>query len=138
MYSCDAQGLRSHGDEDAVQLLLKYVTDYYSSGCTDPRSKVYSTALGPLYFQHPGLWIAYMGRARLTSIEGHSMTIIGVEKRTDGSTNLLVFDPMFRDSTRVTRLIGRRSISGHAADLLKAYRRPTRYLRRYREFEVLR
>jgi hypothetical protein len=39
----------------ADQLLLQYVEDYYSSGCTNSKDKIRSTMLGPLYFQQPGM-----------------------------------------------------------------------------------
>lgn len=70
------------------------------------------------------------------------MTIVGFQKSTDGSRELLVFDPMFHDSPQVLRLVGAgggETVSvKKAQDLLKAYRRGSKYLRRYGEFEVLR
>jgi len=65
------------------------------------------------------------------------MTIIGFEKKKDGTTNILVFDPMFHDSSDVVRLIGQNFSHKSPTVLLKAYQRPVRYLRRYSEFEVL-
>lgn len=66
------------------------------------------------------------------------MTIIGFERKKDGSKNLLVFDPMFHDSAAVTKYIGRTFTGKAPADLLRAYRRGVKYLRKYREFETLR
>jgi zinc finger-containing ubiquitin peptidase 1 len=66
------------------------------------------------------------------------MTIIGFEKKKDGTANLLVFDPMFHDSSDLLQLVGRNFSHKNPAMLLKAYQRPVRYLRRYSEFEVLR
>lgn len=65
------------------------------------------------------------------------MTIVGFEKRSDGSRNLIVFDPMFSDAPGVTKLIGKRFEHKAPADLLKAYRRAANYLKRYKEFELL-
>jgi hypothetical protein len=66
------------------------------------------------------------------------MTIIGFEKKKDGTANILVFDPMFRGSSDVVQLFGRNSSHKNPAMLLKAYQKSMRYLRRYNEFEVLR
>lgn len=65
------------------------------------------------------------------------MTIIGFEIRDDGSANLLVFDPMFKTSPAMQRLIGTSAKSDHPARLLKAYRRGNRYLQKYKLFELL-
>jgi zinc finger-containing ubiquitin peptidase 1 len=67
------------------------------------------------------------------------MTIVGLEKRADGSMELLVFDPMFHAPASVTRLIGRSRINHDNPDSpLKLYRRGSKYLRKYHEFEILR
>jgi hypothetical protein len=66
--SCDAQGLKSEGNTRAYQLLLRYVEDYYSSGCKDPEAKVRSTTLGPLYFQQPGMSSLRQNRYRLKCV----------------------------------------------------------------------
>jgi hypothetical protein len=65
------------------------------------------------------------------------MTIIGFEKSTDGTRNILVFDPMFHDSNEITRRIGHNFTTQKAGEILRAYRRGGKYLRRYKEFEVL-
>lgn len=51
--------------------------------------------------------------------------------------NLLVFDPIFHDSTSVTKLVNQTFTHRSPGDLLRAYRRSVKYLRRYNEFEVL-
>lgn len=71
------------------------------------------------------------------TVQGHSLTIVGFEKKVDGSRNVIVFDPMFHDSSDVINLVGRELKHKHPADLLKAYRRGSRYLHKYEEFEVL-
>lgn len=67
------------------------------------------------------------------------MTIIGFEKKKDGSKNLIVFDPMFHDAANIMRLVDApRFTMKSPADMLKAYRRGVKYLKRYNEFEILR
>ena len=66
------------------------------------------------------------------------MTIVGIEKRTDGTLELLVFDPMFRDPPAVRGLVGRVLKNNTSVDKsLKLYRRGNKYLKKYHEFEVL-
>jgi len=66
------------------------------------------------------------------------MTIVGFEMKNDGTKNLIVFDPMFHDAANVMRLVDAPPFVMKApGDMLKAYRRGTKYLKRYREFEVL-
>ena len=65
------------------------------------------------------------------------MTIVGYEKQTDGSRNIIVFDPMFHDATNVMKLIGKSFTQKAPGDLLKAYRRGAKYLKKYDEFELL-
>jgi hypothetical protein len=120
---CDAQGLKDKkGGKPADTLLFEYVETYFRDGATDIDPKIRLTSLPPLYFQHPG----------------HSMTIVGFEKKRDGSKNLVVFDPMFHDASNIVRLVDAPSFKHkEPADLLRAYRRGVKYLRRYHEFEVL-
>lgn len=66
------------------------------------------------------------------------MTIIGFEKKEDGARNLLVFDPMFHDAPGVLKLVGKSFSCKNYAELLRAYRRGARYLKKYRAFEILR
>ncbi|OHW98133.1 peptidase family c78 [Colletotrichum incanum] len=49
-----------------------------------------------------------------------------------------LFDPMFRDPPALSRLIGQTFKHKSADESLKPYRRGAKYLRRYREFELLR
>ena len=65
------------------------------------------------------------------------MTIVGFEKKRDGSKNLIVFDPMFKDAPNILKHVDCKFECKEPADWLKAYRRGTKYLRRYNEFEVL-
>lgn len=66
------------------------------------------------------------------------MTIIGFEKKSDGSKNLFIFDPMFHDHSQMLKLVGKKITLRKAyVERLKAYRRGAKYLRRYKEFEIL-
>lgn len=69
---------------------------------------------------------------------GHSLTIIGFEKLKNGSKQLLVFDPSFHDSSSIVRLVGQTFVHPLPDLALKSYRRGSRYLKAYREFELLR
>jgi zinc finger-containing ubiquitin peptidase 1 len=65
------------------------------------------------------------------------MTIVGFERKEDGSKNIIVFDPMFHDATNVTKLIDIRFMHKQPEDVLRAYRRGVKYLKKYNEFELL-
>ncbi|PMD43403.1 DUF1671-domain-containing protein [Hyaloscypha variabilis F] len=121
--ACDAQGLKpKENSRPAYELLFNAVEQYFVNGCKDYNPKVRCTALPPIYFQHPG----------------HSMTIVGFERKVDGSKDIIVFDPMFHDSSNVTQLIDiHRFIVKQPEDALRAYRRGVKYLKRYNEFELL-
>ena len=65
------------------------------------------------------------------------MTIVGFERRDNGSSGLLVLDPMFKPSPGVSRFIGVQFRAAAPEKLLKAYRRGSSYLRKYSTFEIL-
>lgn len=69
------------------------------------------------------------------------MTIVGLERRSDGYRNLLVFDPSFETSRGMQRLLAGRGsgyTDGRDRDvLLKAYRRSDLSLSRWEEFEII-
>lgn len=128
---CDAQGFKHREFGRSEMLLMEEVENYFQAGVQDPMQRVRRTYLPPIYFQHAG----------------HSMTIIGLEKQKNGAKNLLVFDPMFKDPSNILKLVSRFDpqntgpgvkLVGDADGALKAYRRGNKYLRRYREFEILR
>jgi hypothetical protein len=83
-------------------------------------------------------WCSLVSMLRLLTATGHSLTIVGFEKRRNGTSNLLVFDPMFKSSPGIQRLIGTNFTASGPERLLKAYRRCRSYLRRYKSFEMLR
>lgn len=67
------------------------------------------------------------------------MTIVGFEQRKDDSKNLIVFDPMFHDAPNVLRLVANDNFrQKYPEDMLRAYRRGVKYLKKYNEFEMLR
>ncbi|KAK8017609.1 hypothetical protein PG993_013935 [Apiospora rasikravindrae] len=118
----EAQGFKDQQPIVAERKLLEHVQAYFESGDFDPARKVRTTSLPPIYFQH----------------RGHSLTIVGLEKRSNGSAELLVFDPMFRDPQSITKLIGRALSHKTSPDKsLSLYRRGNKYLKKYHEFELL-
>ncbi|KAL7625460.1 hypothetical protein AAE478_004680 [Parahypoxylon ruwenzoriense] len=120
---CEAQAFKNPDAGAAEALLFNAVERYFeSTQCSNPQAKVRCTSLAPIYFQH----------------RGHSLTIVGLEKRRNGTSELLVFDPMFHDPAGITRYIGRRFQHKDPDKVLKLYRRGSKYLKKYHEFEVLR
>ncbi|KXH59314.1 peptidase family C78 [Colletotrichum nymphaeae SA-01] len=119
---CTAQGFRDQEQGKSEAKLMMAVEQYFKQGVHRQGSKVTCTSLPPIYFQHAG----------------HSLTIVGFERQQHGTANLLVFDPVFRDPPALARLIGQTFKHKSADESLKPYRRGAKYLRRYREFEILR
>ncbi|KAK1979692.1 peptidase family C78 [Colletotrichum cereale] len=119
---CVAQGFKDPEPGKSEAKLMMAVEQYFGQGAHGEPSKVTCTTLPPIYFQHAG----------------HSLTIVGFERQKHGPANLLVFDPMFRDAPALSRLIGQTFKHRSADESLKPYRRGAKYLRRYREFELLR
>ncbi|KAL1886361.1 hypothetical protein Plec18167_000291 [Paecilomyces lecythidis] len=120
---CEANAFHETTQLRAYDALLMHVAEYFRQGTSlEGSDKVLKTDLPPIYLQHPG----------------HSLTIIGFEVREDGSANLLVFDPMFRTSPAIEKLIGTTvRPSANPARLMRAYRRGTSYLRKFKAFEIL-
>ncbi|KAL2128378.1 hypothetical protein VTI74DRAFT_9271 [Chaetomium olivicolor] len=119
--SCDAQGIKHKEPGKSEADLLEYVENYFQSGVEDPTQRIRQTKLPPIYFQHAG----------------HSLTIIGFEKLKSGAKQLIVFDPSFHDSSYIVRLVGKTFVHPMPELALKQYRRGNRYLKAYREFEIL-
>lgn len=106
---------------EAHESLLAAIERYFAQAAISDDSNVYKTLLPPIYLQQPG----------------HSLTIVGFERRRDGSCNLMVFDPMYSTSPAMHKLIGRRSIRTARPEVLHAYRRGPRQLRKHAAFEIL-
>lgn len=69
------------------------------------------------------------------------MTIVGIERYSNGSRSLLVFDPSFEPPKQLADLVTRSSSATIpakiASRLLRPYRRGAVQLARYDEFEIL-
>ncbi|KAF4120133.1 LOW QUALITY PROTEIN: Peptidase family C78 [Geosmithia morbida] len=109
------------------RMLFGAIESYFKGGVgnevANQKSKVSLTTLPPIYLQH----------------QGHSMTIVGFEKMSNGKDTLLVFDPSFRDTPAARELVGHtvRCPDHKAESILQQYRRDSKYVRKYSEFEVL-
>ncbi len=84
------------------------------------------------------------GTSRITSLPpiyfqrfGHSMTIVGLERKRDGSRNLLVFDPSYATAAPMGRLLAGRKAYSKPEQVLRAYRRSDAALSRWDEFEII-
>ncbi|CAG8033499.1 unnamed protein product [Penicillium salamii] len=118
---CEGSSLVEKNDRRACDALCMHVANYFRSASPEDETRIVQTDFPPIYFQH----------------DGHSMTIIGFEIRDNGSANLLVFDPMFKTSPAMERLVGSHTKPSDPTRLLKAYRRGTPYLQKYKIFELL-
>lgn len=138
--SCSVAAFKDREQGKAKNLLLEAVERYFQSGIVNVEDRIHLTTLAPIYLQHPGMYTLEQCLSSIThQLPGHSLTIVGLEKQMDGRLNLLVFDPSFRDSGKIRRLVG--TMFGQrptaVGDTLQPYRRGSSYLRRYAEFEVL-
>lgn len=106
---------------EAHVTLLNAIECYFAQAAVKDGSNVYKTLLPPIYLQQPG----------------HSITIIGFERRRDGICNLVVLDPMYSSSPAMHKLLGRKNIHSARPEVLHAYRRGPRQLRKHAAFEIL-
>lgn len=111
------------GDNVPATELLDYVEAYFMSASDSAKrhGTSYTTQLAPIYFQRVG----------------HSMTIVGIERKHDGSRNLLMFDSSFATSQPMGNLLAGRRARSSTADLLRPYRRSELSLTKWDEFELL-
>jgi zinc finger-containing ubiquitin peptidase 1 len=107
----------------AVVAMLDHIEAYFMSALDSARQHGTShiTSMPPIYFQR----------------FGHSMTIVGLERKKDGSRNVILFDPSFATSAGMGRLLARRKAFTHPNTLLQAYRRSEVNLSRWDEFEII-
>ncbi|KAL8640568.1 MAG: hypothetical protein Q9228_002520 [Teloschistes exilis] len=118
---CEARALNDAADPPVFKQVYHEVERYFLEHATSSTEKVCKTSAPPIYFQH----------------QGHSLTIIGMEIRSSGSRNLLVFDPSFKPSPGIQRSIGNKIRTSAPEKLLKAYRRGDHYLSKHSTFELL-
>lgn len=135
---CEGRSLVEKNDRRACDALCMHVANYFRSASPEDETRIVQTDFPPIYFQHDGISLVYFRSIPLAHTDtGHSMTIIGFEIRDNGSANLLVFDPMFKTSPAMERLVGSHNKPSDPTRLLKAYRRGTPYLQKYKIFELL-
>jgi len=111
------------GGKTAITKLLDYVEAYFISGedgAYKHRTSV-ETKLAPIYLQRPG----------------HALVIVGMERKRDGSRNLLVFDSSYQVSVPVQQLAAGRSVHTSVERLLEVYRRSEERLSEVSNFEVI-
>ncbi|KAI9841923.1 MAG: hypothetical protein M1837_000309 [Sclerophora amabilis] len=119
---CDARAFGKARDSHPSDRLLRLLEAYFAGGSTEVNNgKVHRTWLPPVYLQH----------------QGHSLTVVGIERRKPDSLNLLVFDPMFKPSPAFGKLIGTTFRHRQPSEALRGYRRGSQYLRRFNAFEIL-
>jgi hypothetical protein len=106
---------------EAHEMLLDAIERYFVQAAITDGSNVYKTLLSPIYLQQPG----------------HSITIVGFERHRNGSCNLVVFDPMYSTSPAMHKLLGRKNIQTARPEVLHAYRRGSRQLKKHAAFEIL-
>lgn len=115
----------SPGSKNAYKELLDYVEKYFSNASSasldSTKTKVHQTSLPSIYLQRPG----------------HSLTIVGLEKRHDASRALLVFDPAYSPPADIERALRQGKAFKHPKSDLRKYRRGELYLKRYARFEIL-
>ena len=121
----EAIAFSSHSKSDVYLAMMGAVCNYFNDdSAPNFTEKIVMTDKPPLFFQH----------------QGHSMTVVGVELDTKGSTNLVVFDPTCNPAPQLKRLALSNKTnfySPHPAKLLKAHRRDERYLVRHKAFEIV-
>ncbi|KAI5280598.1 hypothetical protein KEM52_004089, partial [Ascosphaera acerosa] len=126
-FRCQAQAIFSKGWTLAYSNLLSRIWEYFlAPGAHITESKVITTQSAPVYLQH----------------DGHSMTIVGIEKFADGSDVLVVLDPGTKPVPEIRTLVDAPALAPlprveDCAAYLQAYRRGREYLSKYNAFEIL-
>ncbi|GAB7323437.1 hypothetical protein MBLNU13_g05889t2 [Cladosporium sp. NU13] len=107
----------------AYSQLLDYVEAYFLADLEDAVKNGTSrlTQMAPIYFQRPG----------------HSMTIVGMERRTDGERVLLVFDPSYAVSETLRELGSGKFSKSRIDTLMTPFRQDEAKLARYNEYEIM-
>ncbi|OTB05787.1 hypothetical protein M426DRAFT_319470 [Hypoxylon sp. CI-4A] len=114
-------------EEEARSMLYDEVELYFSSSLNltaeDRMAKVRRTTRAPIYLQY----------------DGHSLTIIGLERKLNGRRKLLVFNPAKDDPQSVKNRLGQQGVEGVPVEetLNKHYRRGSRQLQKLARFDLL-
>lgn len=121
--NCAVEQFSDHKERgtSAHDILLPAIERYFARAAVSDGSNVYKTLLPPIYLQQPG----------------HSLTIVGFERRRDGTSNLVVFDPMYSTSPAMHKLVGRKNIRTARPEVMYAYRRGSGQLKKHAAFEIL-
>lgn len=107
----------------SVKALLDHVEAYFMSGlsCSKAVGSSRMTKLPAVYFQR----------------RGHSMTCVGLERKVDGSRNLLVFDPSWSTTEPMRRMLAGGNVRVKSEIMLKPYRKSEESLGKWAEFELV-
>ena len=107
----------------AYSQLLDYVEAYFLADLEDAVKEGTSRLklLAPCYFQR----------------SGHSMTIVGMERRTNGERVLLVFDPSYAVAETLRDLGSGRFSKSKIDTLMAPFRQDEAKLARYNEYEIM-
>jgi hypothetical protein len=118
-------------DQLAHEVLFEKVENYFATGDflenattpTPPTSRINKTLQPPIYLQRPG----------------HSLTIVGLERHTNGRTYLIVLDPVFSTTKAMRQFldVGVRRVVRPNLDVLELYRRGASRLHYYEAFEMV-
>lgn len=107
---------------DTVEAYFRSDESCAEKGQDDHSDRVHRTCMAPIYLQQ----------------HGHSMTIVGLERRRDGSRNLVVFDPMYKPSPALVKLLGQKKLTNSHPIAMNGCRRGKDQLKRHDCFELFR
>lgn len=133
--TCDVHGFYGR---DAYKELLDFAEQYFcpSNDSNDGEKRVGSKLTkvqlamkAPIFLQRPG----------------HSLTIVGLERTANSNRHLLTFDPAWMPPSAMRKADGGNALMSHACIpssfhkqwVLRQYRKPIRYLRRFDAFETV-
>lgn len=118
--SCSA---KAFGHDNAWKDILDSIEGYFKEHIehSTTSERIHLTTRSPIFLQRPS----------------HSMTVIGIERSHNGQRQLLVFDPAYQPPKVITSCLNAKTLSLRKRLALFQYRRNERYLRRFRNFEIL-
>lgn len=122
----------------------RYFSQCWVADVIGAKPKVRMTSAPPIYFQHNGkrsVSVESNERHANLLVIGHSFTVIGFEKLSDGASQLLAFDPALSDQqniiTYASKGVPKKMMSSLVEYCLHNYRKTPRYLRKHNVFEIL-